>query len=259
MTYSQLFYSLLILFSYISMAFSHDEFAQFEEELLLKHTILEKTPDKIENEKYLKLNRDGVKVYVYSNKHSNFKIFKASTHINTTLDSILAVMLDNDSGIMWIDACEKSFIIKNISFNERYHYHVFNIPFPFNNRDFIFHSTFKQNPIDKSVIIKMHSVSNYCNDKQSIQCDEVNQSEHVRVNQSNAAFKLVPDVNGIKITWIQDTNPGGNLPSWLVNQLVENTPFRTFKNLAEIVKDDKYKNAKLIYNNNGIAFALQSP
>lgn len=60
MTYSQFFYSLLFLFSYISMAFSHDEFAQFEEELLLKHTILEKIPDKIENKKYLKLNRDGI-------------------------------------------------------------------------------------------------------------------------------------------------------------------------------------------------------
>ena len=44
---------------------------------------------------------------------------------------------------------------------------------------------------------------------------------------------------------------------WLVNRLVENTPFNTFKNLAEIVKNNKYKDAKLIYNSDGIAYTIK--
>ena len=257
MSFSQLFFSFLLFSCSISMVFAQNEFSQFEREILVNHTVLGKIPDNEENETYLKLNKDGIKVYVYSHKDSEFETFKASTHINASLDSILAVMFDNDSGIMWIDACEKSFLIQNISFNERYHYHVFDIPFPFKNRDFIFHSTLKQEPTDKSVTIKMVAVSDYCDDKQNEQCDEINQSELVRVTKSIGAFKLEPDNKGTKITWIQDTNPGGNLPGWLVNQLVEKTPFNTFKNLAKIVKNNKYKDAKLIYNTDGIAYNIK--
>ena len=240
----------------MSNVHSQDEFSQFEEEIFQNHTILEKTPNNKENEKYLKLDKDGIKVYVYTHKETEFKIFKATTHINTTLDSILAVMFDNDSGAMWIDSCENAFLIKDISFNERYHYHVFDIPFPFKNRDFIFNSTLIQDPSDNSVTIKMVSAPDYCNNQQSIQCDEINKSNFERVNKSLGAFKLVPMEKGTKITWFQDTNPGGNLPILLVNQLVENTPYNTFKNLAEIVKMEKYKNAKLLYNGDGIAYDI---
>lgn len=246
-----------ILFCFISVASAEDDFAEFEKDFFINHTILQKVPNNIENEKYLTLDKDGIKVYVYSHMNSDFWIFKSSTDINASLDSILAVMFDNNSGDMWIDACKKSFVIKNISFNERYHYHVFDIPFPFNDRDFIFHSILKQNLLDKSVTIKMYSAYDYCSDKQFIKCDEVNQSDLVRVVKSIGVFKLEPNTNSTKITWIQDSNPAGNLPSWLVNQLVENTPYRTFKNLKKIVRNEKYKDAKLIYDADGVAIDLK--
>ncbi|NOQ79948.1 MAG: hypothetical protein GQ546_11170, partial [Gammaproteobacteria bacterium] len=251
------YFFISILCCFISAVSAGDDFVEFEKEIFFNHTILKKIPNNIENENYLKLNKDGIKVYVYRHKDSDFWVFKSSTDINASLDSILAVMFDNNSGEMWIDACKKSFLIKKISFNERYHYHVFDIPFPFNDRDFIFHSTLKQNPLDKSVTIKMFSAYDYCYDKQIIQCDEVNQSKLVRVVKSFGAFKLAPNKNGTKITWIQDSDPAGNLPSWLVNQLVENTPYRTFKNLKKIVQNKKYNDAKLIYDANGMAIDLK--
>jgi len=38
----------------------------------------------------LKLNKDGIKVYTFRHKGSDFTTFKASTYINASLDSILA-------------------------------------------------------------------------------------------------------------------------------------------------------------------------
>lgn len=85
------------------------------------------------------------------------------------------------------------------------------------------------------------------------------QSGLVRVHKSIGTFKLEADDNGTKITWIQHTDPAGNLPSWLVNQFVRDTPYWTFKNLAKIVTEEKYKYAKLIYDIDGVAVALNNP
>jgi hypothetical protein len=212
-----------------------------------------------EKDKYLKLDKDGIKVYIYSHKNSDFGTFKAVTYINASLDSVLAVLLDNKSCTEWIHACDKSFIIEDVSFNERYHYQILDIPFPFEDRDFIFHSIMKQNPSTKAITITSTAVSGYCSDKQSSQCKEANQPDLVRVSKSTGTFKLETDDKGIKVTWIQHTDPAGNLPGWLVNQFLVDTPYWTLRKLAQKVTEEKYQDAKLIYDIEGIAVALNMP
>lgn len=219
----------------------------------IQNQLIDKTG---QSDPYLKLNKDGIKVYIYNSKNSDFATFKATVHINTSLDSILAVMFDNESAPEWIDGCEDSFILEDVSFTERYHYQTINIPYPFTDRDFIFHSTLKQDPRSKAITITMSAVEEYCNKNPSRPCEIVNQSGLVRVTKSIGTYKLEPDENGIKITWVQHTDPMGNIPAWLVNQLIQDTPYWTFKQLAKKVREEKYKYAQLIYNERGFATKL---
>ena len=288
MRYKKSVYGIYLLFCSFSVVFA-DDFSKIEKEMQLDPpgmghssdavTIYSKVRDRAINQAvetqfesiqnqtiadseskeydpYLKLNKDGIKVYIYKHKNSDFGTFRAITHINASLDSILAVMLDNKSCAEWIDSCKQSFLLNKISFNEQYHYQVFSIPFPFRNRDFIFHSTMEHDPLTGSVSITMSSVPDYCREKQSELCTKVNQSRLVRVKKSIGTFKLEPDDKGIKITWTQHTDPAGHLPAWLVNYFVKKTPYWTFKNLALMVKEEPYKFAKLIYDIDGFAVAL---
>lgn len=291
----QSIYGIFLPFCFFSVLLADDDFSKFEEDMLssppgygqttdevkiysrisnkttkkaidtqfdsIQTTLVDMTLEEEPSEfnRYLKIDKDDIKVYLFAHKNSKLATFKAVTHIQTSLDSILAVLFDNTSCTEWIDSCGKAFILDNVSFSERYHYQRFNIPFPFIDRDFIFHSILTQNPRSKSINITMYSEPDYCNDKQSTQCHEVNQSKLVRVRKSIGTYKLEPDSKGIKITWIHHTDPGGYIPSWLVNQFAADTPYRTFKNLAEMVNREKYKYAKLIYNNEGIATALSMP
>jgi len=207
----------------------------------------------------LKLDKDGIKVFVYKQTGSDISAFKAVTYIKATLDSILAVMFDNKSCKEWIHACDDAMVLEDVSFNERYHYQICDIPFPFKDRDFIFHSIMKQNLVTKVVDITISSEPNYCNDKQSDECLKIRQSDLVRVNQSLGVYRLEPDAEGTKVTWIQHTDPSGELPGWLVNQFIKDTPYFTLKQLAAKVKEDKYQYAKLVYDIDGIAIALNSP
>ena len=206
----------------------------------------------------LALDKDGIKVFIYGQKGSKFATFKATTSINAPLDSILAVMFDNKSCTEWIYACDDSFVIEDVNFSERYHYQICDIPFPFEDRDFVFHSIMKQDPVSKVVTITMSSASDYCMNKTSEACKKVNQSELVRVEKTIGTYKLEPKENGVEITWIQHTDPAGNLPSWLVNQFIEDTPYWTLKQLADKVNEDEYKYAKLVYDNKGMAIALNT-
>lgn len=212
-----------------------------------------------EKDSYLKLDKDGIKVYVFKNKYSDFATFRAVTVIHASMDSVLAVLLDNAAYTDWIHNCKQSLVIEKIDFYESYHYQVINIPFPFVDRDIMMHSTLKHDGSTKAFTITTSAVSDYCNEQQSSQCERVKQSPFVRIHQSTGTHKLESVDNGVRITWVQHTDPAGGLPSWLVNNLVVDIPYKTLKNLTHKVKDEKYKYAKLMYGREGEVVALNMP
>lgn len=207
----------------------------------------------------LKLDKDSIKVYVLKKKNSDFAVFKAITYIHASMDSVLAVMLDNKAYTDWIHNCKQSIEIKKLNFFERYHYQVINIPFPFVDRDIVMHSKLHQHLSSQSFSIISTAVSDYCNEMQSIACKKARQSKLIRISKSKGSHILEPDDNSVKITWVQHTDPAGNLPGWLVNFLLVEIPYRTLKNLARKVNEEQYKEAKIIYDRTGLAVALNIP
>lgn len=166
-------------------------------------------------------------------------------------------MFDHESCHEWVYSCIHSYVIKDISFNERYHYQILDIPFPFEDREFIFHSTLKQDPVTKVITITTKSVMNECQKNKLFMCNHPKEQGHVKVNVSIGFFKLEPVDNGVQFTWMQHTDPAGNLPTWLVNQFIEETPYWTLKNLSQKVSEEPYKDAKLNYDQNGLAISLE--
>ena len=188
---------------------------------------------------------------------TKIKAFIGVTRIDASLDSVMAVIFDLEACTDWLKDCAEPVLIKDVGFTERYHYQVQELPFPTQNRDVIVHSKIKQNPVTKTVTIEMEAVPDYCKDEISDVCEKINNSSHVRVRHLHGTYILEPQVDGSTlITWKQHTDPGGMLPEWLINQLVQNIPFFGLKGLKAKVKEDKYLHARLKYNLSGIAVAF---
>lgn len=202
------------------------------------------------------LDKNTIHVELFKNNKTSLRAFKVSTHIKAPLDRILAVMLDNHSCFKWFHGCKYSNLIERVNFNEQYHYQVIDIPFPFKDRDIIFHTIMDQDPVTKQVTINIFSTPDYCKKMISELCKKINHSRLVRVKKSVGVYQLKPNKSGTDITWIQYTDPSGNLPAWLVNQFVKDTPYWTMVKLTNQVKQKKYQQARLIYNAHCIAIDL---
>lgn len=207
----------------------------------------------------LKKDEDGIQIYlnVHQEHEAKLKAFKGVARINASLDSVMAVIFDLEACTDWLKDCADPVLINDVSFTERYHYQVQELPFPTQNRDVILHSIVTQNPVTKTVTIEMEAAPDYCNNKTSAICQNINDSPYVRVRHLHGTYILEPQLDGsTRITWKQHTDPGGMLPNWLINQLVQNIPFFGLKGLIAKVREEKYQLARLVYNPSGIAIAF---
>ena len=200
--------------------------------------------------------QNNVEIYTQNIPGSEFVLFRGTAVFNSTMDSVLAVVFDSSSYVDWLYQCKESDLINEINFTERYQYQVIHVPFPFADRDMIVYSKLQHDVGTGEIIISFYSSSDYCIDKNTPICKRINSSRYVRIQKIIGSYYLQNVEQGIKMTWIQHTEPGGELPGWLVNLYVVETPFQSLLKLAEKLKEEKYQNARLVYDSTGHLSAL---
>lgn len=187
-------------------------------------------------------NQYGVQLYLGKIKGTNVKAFKGIVQVNSSINSLLAVMLDATACPNWVHDCERSYLVHDKGIRDRYVYQSYDLMFPAGKRDYLFYASVNHNPITHSIRISMKAAPNYCKNNPIPECAAINQSENIMIQKSTGSYLLEPMPDGsTRITWEQFTDPAGNLPGFIVNQLVLNVPFMTLKGLQDIVKEKKYQ------------------
>lgn len=197
-------------------------------------------------------DEDGIKVYLKKYWSDEVKSFRGEVLINTSLDSLLAVILDINACSDWVHRCKNPLLLLRKAFSEGYHYQVHKLPFPARNREFIFHSTITRSLKTSSVSIHMNVVPEFCAQNTSTTCSLIGNTSLLRVKHSHGHYLLEPLQDSLtRVTWTHHTNPEGNLPVWLINRLIREMPFQTLQGLRKKVFEDKYQKAKLIIDSHG--------
>ena len=192
----------------------------------------------IDNEWILQKSSPDVLVYSRNLENHKVKQLRAVTKIKTSLSSVIALLNDREACPKWVYKCEKSYIIKKISDLEYYSYQNIVAPWPVDNRDIVFNVKISQDPFTKVVTHNAVSEPDYIS----------NREEHVRVKIFNSTWTLTPLKEGIVMCENQIlVDPGGSIPTWLVNMAAVDGPFETTTNLRKVVMEEKYQKAKLHY------------
>jgi len=179
--------------------------------------------------------QDGVTVYTRSVKGSNFKEYKAVTDIKTSLPSLVAVVEDVAAYPSWIHTCKEGKLLKRINEKETYNYTINEAPWPVRDRDAAVHNKISQNPEDRVVTIEIRGIPQYVPEKTRLQ----------RVNKIDGFWRFTP-LGGdmVEVLYQVHSEPGGNLPSWLVNSIVVSQPFYTLVKMKKMITRPKYRNAE---------------
>lgn len=177
-----------------------------------------------ENWKLVK-EQDGIKVYTKFESGSEYKAFKSEMQVNCRIEDIIKVLKNSESINNWIVNCKGIKLLKTED-NDQYYYIETSLPFPFKNRDMVYH--FQYPGIDGGhVKVNVTGIPDFIPPTEGI----------VRMAKTNGFWLLTSvDKNNTAVTYQMHVEPGGLIPAWLANPFIVNVPFSTFKELRKIIQ-----------------------
>lgn len=174
---------------------------------------------------------DGISVYHRKSGINNLKDVKIETLFDGNLSSVAESILDVSSFSKWIYKVNYSKILKVYNPNHIEYYNRINMPWPATDRDICVINKVSQNHSSKEVIIE---------DVANPKALPVN-SDFVRIKDFYAKWVLTPTSTGVKGVYIFHSDPAGELPTSIINLLIDEGPINSIKGLKELIKQEKYK------------------
>jgi hypothetical protein len=186
----------------------------------------------------LKAEKEGIKIYTSDVAGSKIKALKVEADFNATPSQLVALIMDVNTSPEWVYHVKSCTVVKRISPSELYYYSEVNLPWPVANRDFVAHLKVTQNPDTKVVTIDGPAVEGLVPVKEGI----------VRVNESKGEWVITPiGADQIKVVYSIHVDPGGSLPSWLVNMFATEGPMKIFKGIRSQLQKPVYKNTEFAF------------
>lgn len=175
----------------------------------------------------LSKNKDGIQVYQRDNKNSNFKNIKVECTLEGSYDKLIAIINNVNQYKDWVYNNKTTSLVKRVNAYDFYYYTETFLPWPLDNRDAVMHTRITKDSLGRFVKINSTAVSGYVGAK----------SDKVRITRSDINWYVTKAAgNSIRIVYTFETDPGGNVPSWLVNSFADKGPYESFKNLAALLK-----------------------
>lgn len=194
-------------------------------------------------------NDNDITVATRAVPDSPIRAFHAETTVAAPVDSILALMANPNDCALWIHGCLEARILDSEGFYQRNTYQINDMPWPVTDRDLVLEIRISEQPKGRFTLAMINHP------------DALPLTDKVRITQSEGSYTFTPVAGGkTHIVWEQHTDPGGQLPAWLVNQLIIDVPVKTLENLRQLVEspDAGYANQHLVRRPNGTIVGWES-
>lgn len=167
------------------------------------------------------LSEDGIKVFSKKNHKGPVIPLMAQGQLNHSMDLLLSVLGDGDRRQEWIPRQKIGRTLKKMNHFDRIEYSVTNVPWPFNDREFVYRAKTEIVKKEKKVIIHMHS-----------QPWQKFKNSYVRGEMHDGTMilrQLKPNV--IEFTMKFESDPKGMIPNWIINIAQKKWPLKFIQNL----------------------------
>jgi len=181
----------------------------------------------------LREDKEGIQIYTRELPNKKYLEFKATTEIEASMHSLIALLKSVDQMSDWMKNFEQNKLLASKDFWHQVSYHEVYIPI-LQNRDVVLELKVSKNASNGEVRIDMLGLPSYL----------PYQKKKTRIQEMKGYWVCVPlDEQRIRIEYGMYVDPGSSIPSWLYNMRIKKDPFTTLKNIQAIVKESAFKDA----------------
>jgi len=168
--------------------------------------------------------KDGIKIYTRDELNSSLKSYKGEVTFKASIDKV-NLLVGDAKNLDWWDKNISN--IKVIAFERnkfiRY-YLVYQVPWPLSNRDLVLESQITTDSVTRERTVVSKPLSNVIPEKQNL----------VRIKKYWQKWTVQPmDKGYVHVILEGFVDPNGNIPSWLYNLAITETPYNVIYSLRE--------------------------
>ncbi len=173
----------------------------------------------------LKRNEQGIKIYTSpATEGGRMQHIKAEITFQSSAHTIAQTLMNVNELHKWVYKCSSSQLIAKQGDSVVIYRHVTDVPWPFEDRDQVAKFTIHKDAKTGIIAITSKLVAGY-----------PKYPGYVRIHRSEASWKLVPNKDKVDALYELAIDPGGTVPSWIMNLFITDGPFRTFVNLKKML------------------------
>jgi len=187
---------------------------------------LEVLPDAFDNSSWeLMIDQNDMQVYTRPWPGSDFIAIKGVQTINSSLSNILANFIDIEAFPEWVKDAKEGFVITPFdqTFSRKIYLRM-SLPWPLEDRDIVSGQQITQDLNTKTIKIREWYEGDILPKKEGI----------IRIPRLNTEFLLIPKEKNITwLIWQGHNDPGGFIPPFLVNWLIEDVFFNSMATMKK--------------------------
>ena len=172
----------------------------------------------------LKIQQDGITVYIKKVAGSRIDAFKATTMISAEYEKVKEVILDYPNYPKWYQDYKTGEILEQLNQDKIIVRFVIDAPFPIKDRDSVNRVSVQQT--DEHIKVTLESAPTFIphNNKQ------------IRMTVSSGRWTLEKEDNQTRVTLEYHADPEIPIPSWVSNRYIVQGPAKSLSNLKKRLK-----------------------
>lgn len=183
-----------------------------------------------------KNEKNGIKVYY--RKTSDVYELKLITSIQSSMAGLVLLLSDVENYPQWGYKITEAEFIRKYSETESVYRSRFDFPWPLDDRDIVMHNKVQQDPVSGKVTATSTATPAMASE----------QPDAVRIRDAKTVWTIYPGTGGwLYVEYYVYSNPGGNLPDWLVNMALDVGPRETIQHIRQHVSHPRYQAARLSF------------
>lgn len=166
----------------------------------------------------------GVNISSRPSAGSPINDIRSETRMKASMDGIISLMRDYSARPRWDEMCGEIKVLKQEATAETVYVHM-KMPWPVSDRDLVMRVEWKQDPV--SGVVSQHA---YGTPDAAPPHDG-----RVRMASFDNTWTFTPMSDGtVAIDSIAHADPGGPMPTWMINKLSSDAPLQAMKKLKDI-------------------------